>query len=288
VVIPIGSDPTIPDSQKIDAEIAIKAIARAGHNPNVHIITETATTIQKDLADAIVQYEGSLTYTENETTLFFSTEVLKALGSKDNIILSIQKTPAKDHGSEQVKNGNLYDITLTVNGVLYTGLFKDKVPVTIEQELPANTIESSITVMYIADDGSIEILPHEYYAMTVFFDVYHFSKYAVDYELGSKVTVNLRGGNAVSPGEGWSIVNGYCTKVFPYGTTMEEVLKDLGAIENPGCMVLSINSSTKVVGEDPMDITVEWINPLHVALVVLAIAMALILLVYTLRATRRD
>jgi len=142
--------------------------------------------------------------------------------------------------------------------------------------------------MYIADDGSIEILPHEYYAMTVFFDVYHFSKYAVDYELGSKVTVNLRGGNAVSPGEGWSIVNGYCTKVFPYGTTMEEVLKDLGAIENPGCMVLSINSSTKVVGEDPMDITVEWINPLHVALVVLAIAMALILLVYTLRATRRD
>jgi len=281
IVVPIGEDDKIPESRKTSVEEAIEKISAGDMDPNVHIITETPTTIERDLVKVITDHNGSLTYTENDTTLFFSSEVIKGIGAKDDIHLSIMKTHAKDAGSVHVNNGSIYEIGLTVEGKPYSGLFKEAVLVEIEHELPANVIHDSIIVIYIADDGSIEYLNYYFDGKIVKFEVMHFSEYAIDYELGATVTVNLNGGKVTELGNGWTDYGGIYRKAFKIGTTPEEIMADLGPYERSNCIVTSVSASSNELTEDGMTITVGWLNVVNVAVISVAILFGLALIGYT-------
>ena len=170
---------------------------------------------------------------------------------------------------------------MTVEGKPFSGLFNENVVVQIECEMPINVVRNSIIVMYISDDGEVEYLNYTFDGKVVYFEVEHFSQYAVDYELGAPVTVNLNGDKVSNLKAGWTVNGSKCSKVFPIGTTFETVMNDLGTPEMPDNVIISIVPSSLEVTADGMTITVEWFNFVIVAIAAIAVLFGAVLIGYT-------
>ena len=278
-----SDDSPISEKQTEYAVSRISKVAASGQNPSVQISSVSSTAIPKAIVESILDFGCSLTYSENGVTIVFSPKVLKDLESKGEIILSVDKRGAEDAETEYVRNGTVYDIRMTVNDRMFNDLFSDRVPVYIDYGAPDRSMMDSIRLMFISDDGSVELLDHTYSNRTIAFEVAHFSRYAVDYDLGSTVCVKLDGGMLESPGNGWTYRGGYYEKEFAIGTSLDEILADLGPVSKDLSISTGMHSTSAVLTDDDMTIEFSWFSLLNIVLIALLVVFSIVIVAILLR-----
>lgn len=105
---------------------------------------------------------------------------------------------------------------------------------------------------------------------------------------GADVTVDPDGGVAKDPNEGWTFDGSRYTNAFSVGTTLKEIMDDLGALEEPDHVIISVTSSEDVLTEAGMTVTVGWINYVNILLVIIALIIVSLLAYKLYKRERRD
>jgi hypothetical protein len=133
---------------------------------------------------------NSLTIVTDNGTLTFDSKAVNSIGSEataedikvivENIV---DKTKLTQEQQSKVADRAVYDFTVTSGGKLISNFNGGKVNVSIPYELKSGEKAESVTVWYMADDGSLTEIQCKYDAISksVTFVVDHFSKYIIGY-----------------------------------------------------------------------------------------------------------
>ena len=238
---------------------------------------DSKACISDELLDAMVANECVMRFQDKNVTIDVSSRTLAGLDADDSIVLFVEPLDPSVIDMPKGKTGQVYDITLLIDGSPYRGLFKEPLRVALELEGASRIAMDSVELYYV-NGSELEKMDMYHSYSLVLFDAPHLSRYAVIYEKSASVWVNT-GGVKVS-GDGWKYTGSYYVKSFLVGTTVDEIMEDLGPLSKNMNIKIGQICSSKVLDASGMTIKVQWLPIIDTLLIVfIAIIIGLILYV---------
>ena len=260
----------------------MKRIRSQGLNPQVIFEADGKLSIPSELTSAMAENHAKLIYTDKNVRIVMTYATLAGLGTPADVVLSVKLDEKSGITFPPGKSGIVYDITLLVNGARYSTDFVSPLDVTIDLTGLGSFNNKSVEVFYV-DGTRMDKMDSICDSGYVTFDPPHLSQYAIVYDSTALVTVDLNGGSLTSKGDGWTYAGGKYTKYFALGTSVGDIMNDLGTYSMPGAIAISASGSTATVESEGMQITVGWLSFMNLAIIMILIILAVLAIFIAVR-----
>jgi hypothetical protein len=237
---------------------------------------DSMASISNELLDAMIDNDCLMIFQDRNVTIEVPSRTLTNLDADNSIVLFVEYLDPSVIEIPDKKFGQVYDITLLVDGSPYKELFAEPLNVSLELE-DTPGINMDTAELYYVNGSKLEKVDMYHYSMMVLFDAPHLSRYAVIYEKQATVWVNTDGAKVSS--DGWKYSGKYHVKSFAVGTTVDEIMDDLGPLNKNLNIKIGQNSTSKVLDLSGMTIKVQWL-PIVDTLLIVFITMVVGLILF--------
>ena len=237
---------------------------------------DSMASISNELLDAMIDNDCLMIFQDRNVTIEVPSRTLTNLDADNSIVLFVEYLDPSVIEIPDKKFGQVYDITLLVDGSPYKEIFAEPLNVSLELE-DTPGINMDTAELYYVNGSNLEKVDMYQYSMMVLFDAPHLSRYAVIYEKQATVWVNTDGAKVSS--DGWKYSVKYYVKSFAVGTTVDEIMDDLGPLNKNLNIKIGQNSTSKVLDMSGMTIKVQWL-PIVDTLLIVFITMVVGLILF--------
>jgi len=283
IYVTVGSDGEIGEREQSIIESRMMTIASAGKQPVLNVTADNGKVhLVSDIFGMLIDYNSRLVFKDKNVTIDVPSKTLAGLGKGKDVVLNVDIKDISVVESLKDRNGEVYDITLMVGGQPYTGLFAE--PIDIKAVLDSiKDIDKSFVELFYVNGSVLEKVDIAKYGDTVWFSVPHLSRYALIYDECATAFVKINGGTVSEPGDGWKYSGGYYSKKFAVGSTVSEIMSDLGPIHKSMSIQMGQSSTSSVLDENGMTISVNWMSFVDILLILFMVIVILLILFITFR-----
>ncbi|WII07793.1 InlB B-repeat-containing protein [Methanomassiliicoccales archaeon LGM-RCC1] len=276
----VSDDGEFSDKEVSSIISQMKNIASYSKTPILNVTAEGRIHLTSELFDAMINYGAKLVFKDKNVTIDVPSKTLAGIGKGKDAILMVDTKDISEVYVLKDRDGEVYDITLVVNGQTYKELFAEPIDISIICD-DLKDVDKDLTELFYVNGSVLEKVDITKFGDMVWFSAPHLSRYALVYDRGATVSVNISGGTVSDPGDGWKYSGGYYSKKFAVGSTVTEILDDLGSISKSWSVRMGQSSTSDVLEEGGMTIVVKWVSLADILLVIFVVIVAILLLFIT-------
>jgi len=240
-----------------------------GLTPSLIVDANGALNIQSELLDAMLEYRSRLIYQDQNVRISLPYDTMAGLESGTGFEIVVKKIDSATYPAG--KAGDTYDVGLKVGGQDYTAMLARSVFITLK--LSSEGLDPSTMETYLVEGTSMDRIESSFSSGYSSFETFSLGRFAVIYDDTALVIVDLNGGSLTVPNDSWKYFGGKYVKYLPVGTTINEVLSDLGSYGMSMNISISASGSANEVTADGLAVTVQWVSIIVVAMVGLIVVV---------------